>query len=322
MQFLKISGIIFFGVLGITGIVQRGVSGGENNIYFGITCLIIASILFLSLLQKGNKKYHLDKHVNSKPIYKKDSILQMHFNAEKMGSSEQASSVPSNQITQTTPSELDEFSIYSTTLFLNAYKKGSPIMDDNAYWSYFRYECGIAHPSAFHRSLIEQGYFEKPDLQEYLSSWTTDKLKVLLDSLGLKKSGRKAELISRIIDNVSDFDKSALLENIDIYVLSSKGKNFLDEHLDFVQFKRQQDGSISFRNYISMKKQLPFKASFHDVMWAIYDKRQLEYSHNAEYDKLSYAYNEMGKILAAEDRKDEALYYYILNYSPQSGENS
>ena len=54
MKFLKILGIIFFGILGIAGIVQRNASGGENNIYFGSICLIVAFLLFSTLLRKKN----------------------------------------------------------------------------------------------------------------------------------------------------------------------------------------------------------------------------------------------------------------------------
>lgn len=57
MNFIKKAiGIIIFGFFSLVGITQRNAVGGENNIYFGIICGLIAISLLLSLFKKGKKK--------------------------------------------------------------------------------------------------------------------------------------------------------------------------------------------------------------------------------------------------------------------------
>lgn len=69
----------------------------------------------------------------------------------------------SNNKTQTNYNKdfsfVDNISDYNISVFLNAYKKGSPIMPNSKYYKYFETECNINNPSKFHKQLISNGYF-------------------------------------------------------------------------------------------------------------------------------------------------------------------
>ena len=56
MKGLKILGGFILLILAFAGITQRNVPGGENNIYLGIVCLILAILLLFSLVRK--KKFN------------------------------------------------------------------------------------------------------------------------------------------------------------------------------------------------------------------------------------------------------------------------
>lgn len=205
----------------------------------------------------------------------------------------------------------DEYINYVTAIFLDAYKKGSSLLDDDKYWGYIRYGCGLSHPRRFHEELIENGYFERPSLYDYLSSYTVADLKIILDSIGQKKTGKKAELIDRIIKNLSEEEKSRICNNANVFTLSEKGKLFLKEHADYVLLRKYPDGSITFDDYITAKKEIPFKANFYDVLWSIYNKRQRNCLFNKEFDPLSNIYSSMAKILIDEKKFVDATYYCV-----------
>ena len=65
MKILKIIGIFILGSLAFAGITQRNVPGGENNIYLGLICLILALLLFFSLIQHKRKTRSTDINVNT-----------------------------------------------------------------------------------------------------------------------------------------------------------------------------------------------------------------------------------------------------------------
>lgn len=87
--------------------------------------------------------------------------------------------------------------------------------------SYFDAILGIPAREAITR-LEKAGLIVKPTLQQRLITLTINDLKPLLKENGLKVSGRKAELIERIIENVPP-DRVPLVE-ADLFVLSDTAK--------------------------------------------------------------------------------------------------
>lgn len=200
---------------------------------------------------------------------------------------------------------------YAITLFLDAYKKGSPLLKDKDYWGYLKYGCKISHPRKFHESLIEHGYFRKMELSEYLSTYKVNELKTILESIGQIKTGKKSDLIERIVNTLSDEEKRMLFTNSNYFLLSPKGEQFLNLHSDYIQLKKWTDGSITVQDYDSAKASLPFKAGFYDILWCIYNNRQLEYCYHNRYPELIDTYLQMSNVLFIEKRYTEAIYYIV-----------
>ena len=75
-----------------------------------------------------------------------------------------------------------------------------------SYCTYFLTEACITNPEALDKWLLNNGYIRMPNIHEVLSLYNIKELKCFLQSFGLKISGKKDELISRLIDNApSDF---------------------------------------------------------------------------------------------------------------------
>lgn len=61
-------------------------------------------------------------------------------------------------ILQTKEHSLNEVSNYSKAVFLNAYRKSTPVMSNSKYYKYLETECNIKKPSEFHKQMISEGY--------------------------------------------------------------------------------------------------------------------------------------------------------------------
>lgn len=112
-------------------------------------------------------------------------------------------------------------------ILLAGSKKGSAIRENGRYSLYFEGRYGITNISKLHQWLYEQGYLRLALLPEALSLYKIPELKTILESLGLKKNGNKADLIDRIINVIDDEEKEEILNRCNHLFLTEKGLAFL-----------------------------------------------------------------------------------------------
>lgn len=95
-------------------------------------------------------------------------------------------------------------------------------------------------PSKAIKRMINDGYIVKGDLAYTLSyKYKVSELKILLGDSGLIKSGRKYELVTRLIDA----DKSGMrkmVKGIDVYICSDLGQELAEEYLAREKTNRQR----------------------------------------------------------------------------------
>lgn len=104
---------------------------------------------------------------------------------------------------------------------------GEPIKNPhvNAYWTY-EYSLNFEKTMT---KLISNGYLEIGGLQTCLETLTVLQLKDILSRFNLLKTGKKADLIERINNEVSHYDLEECLKKTPrIYVLTEKGSNALN----------------------------------------------------------------------------------------------
>lgn len=136
---------------------------------------------------------------------------------------------------------------YAKTIFLWANSKSALVRKDDEYTRYMLYECGIKHPSEYHERLIREGYLEKDSAEKAFMSLKVPDLKELATQLGTAKSGKKADLVSRIL---STADSNFLAAHQPVtYSLSEKGATFLNEHDAYVQLHRHSVWGIDWKEY-------------------------------------------------------------------------
>lgn len=187
---------------------------------------------------------------------------------------------------------------YAKAVFLWAHSKDSVIKKSDEYARYFLHECGIRDAAKYHRELIDEGYFEEASIETKLSTLKVVELKQILDSIGQSVTGKKEQLIDRIIKNADERDLSDFFKN-QIYQLSSKGIDFLETHNDCVLVHKHSIWGVDWKEYESRRKP---GYSYYDTMWGIFNERAL---HSNNWGRNEYYY--MYQLLVEEGKRELAL---------------
>ncbi|HEW2716434.1 TPA: SAP domain-containing protein, partial [Streptococcus pneumoniae] len=130
-------------------------------------------------------------------------------------------------------------------------------------------------------------------------------LKTILSKHNLATSGKKAELITRIINNVN-------IDNLDIpfeFKLTKEAQNLIIEHSDYI--KAYYDKDITMEDYCKEKNNISFKATFGDIKWSLLNKQAHRNTVSGDFGCLSNTRKAQGRHLEQEGNIKHALIYYI-----------
>lgn len=157
---------------------------------------------------------------------------------------------------------------YAKTVFLWAVSKSGPVRERDGYPRYLTYECGIRNPRMYHEQMIREGYLVEDSIEDSFMSLKAVELKEIAVALGVPSNGKKADLVSRIIESGGDNCISAYRPIT--YSLSEKGNAFLSDHDSYVQLHRHSAWGINWREYDQTHKG---GESFYDTALMILKKR-------------------------------------------------
>ena len=220
MKKLKIIGMFLFGILSFVGNSQRDISGGENNIYAGVICLFLSLLLLFSLKKKKNIPDKSEVFLPPQDISGLNETKEI-----TLSDYEDEYCNPKMEYVN---------SIRTVSLFLKWCKKHPRILCTEQYPSYMNYSWGIENPLQFHKQLIQEGYLVKMDLNQKLKTLKVVDLRDVLRSQNLPVSGKKQELIDRILKH-ADLSLIPLNgENQEEYCLSTKALDYLSKCDDII----------------------------------------------------------------------------------------
>lgn len=127
---------------------------------------------------------------------------------------------------------------YSMAVFIASYShRPACVMTAHDYRSYFKSECHIYDPVAYHINLIKKGYFRKCTARERLALLTMSGLTEIASHLGIPSYSSKKRTIDSIIEVLDQnlFD-SFLLP--DTYNISDKGMQFIEENRKYLEIHK------------------------------------------------------------------------------------
>ncbi|WP_288867892.1 SAP domain-containing protein [uncultured Parvimonas sp.] len=220
---------------------------------------------------------------------------------------------------------LDEEPNVVKAIFLHKYNNKSLELN---YPHYYQYEYKIKDTKKLHQEFINKGFLIELDIenniQAVLNMMTIAELKELLKTKGLKVSGKKADLVERLLTiNIS---KNEIHPKYYVYTLSEKAINYLEKY-DFLYKLHQSTYGIELEEYIHNKNELEKawktnKVKFNDVCWAILNKRTLKYSFNKDYGLLRNNFYDMYVITKSEGKANLELLCNVLYIDLSGMENN
>lgn len=194
---------------------------------------------------------------------------------------------------------------FSNVNFLRVFEKPKPISNDpDIFGRAVSYIMNIYDPIKRRDELIKKGYLRYAAPAEILSTYKNTQLKDILKANDLSSTGKKVDLISRIVFSID-------LESLSIppmCCLSEKGIEYINQNQDLVMLFGNNYG-ITYEEYMEAKKKAPAYLSYNDIIWSVFNQRELT-SHN-DYSKRSWNASCRARFLFAENKPCAALGEFV-----------
>lgn len=160
---------------------------------------------------------------------------------------------------------------YAIELLLSYHSRGYEIGE--GYGTCFMYECKITNPERLDRWLLNNDFLRKPTTEETLARYKVPELKVFLSKKGMKVSGRKAELIERLISTLSESDIEILSKSDKRYFLSEKGVDSYQENIDLCELHRNWKYGIQLDKYFKYRKSNGEIREFYETAYLVLQEK-------------------------------------------------
>ena len=182
-------------------------------------------------------------------------------------------------------------------LYKYGYEYAMPILKNEEYPNYIYRSLGIKDAVTFHKKMITEGYLIKATIEQQLYSMKVDELKIILTENNIVTKGKKVDLINRIIEQLPCETISKYITN-ELYVVSEKGKKFVDQNKAFVLIHKYEWG-ITWNDIVKFRKD---KISDNDIIWKIFNDRLIK-----EPNYCRNTYHSMSIFLKEENKLTDSL---------------
>lgn len=176
---------------------------------------------------------------------------------------------------------------------------------NNHYQGFWYYEYSVEHPGAVLKSLEKRGFIQPGDLRSAIQNLTVPMIKKELKALGQKVSGKKADLIDRLLENASLEDLKKRFP-VRFYELTESGQQELAENQYIPYLHRHKYMSVW-----GMNDRLNHKNSRHlgyrDLIWQFFNEKSLKHLHEGDMGLYRNTRVNMYEFLFEEKRYDQAF---------------
>lgn len=189
---------------------------------------------------------------------------------------------------------------------------------ENKYPNYFRSRFGIGFPNERFKQLETKGLIRQSTAIEAIPHLKASDIKSIATKLGLKTSGKKEELCSRIAESASEADVADEVPDR-YWVLTENGKALLNEnsYIGFFLEKHRYDLELlgyDINSFAKLCANKP-KARVRDTLWGEFNRRTPELYKKGmtkgEFRDYCELLRTMGLFLEEEGRHKDALATYL-----------
>ncbi|MBQ9467499.1 MAG: SAP domain-containing protein [Clostridia bacterium] len=189
---------------------------------------------------------------------------------------------------------------------------------ETKYPEYFRSRFGIGFPNERFQKLEKIGLLRQSTSIEALPHLKATELKAIASKFGIKTSGKKEELCSRIAENVSE---EAINGDISerYWIVTEKGKALLEEnkYISFFMEKHSyslENVGLDIESYSKLFSGNP-NGRVRDVIWGELNRRSIDYYSKGmatgEFGDYCELLRTMALFLEEESRHKDALGMYM-----------
>lgn len=195
---------------------------------------------------------------------------------------------------------------------------------ENKYPDYFRSRFGIGFPNERFKNLESKGLIRPSTAIESLPHLKISEIKPIAAKLGIKTSGKKEDLCSRIAENASESDVAGDVPNR-YWILTEKGKMLLNENIYISFYMEKHRYNLEFlgldiNTYAKLFTNKP-NGRVRDILWGEFNRLTPELYKigmtKGEFRDYCELLRTMGLFLEEEGRHKEALSIYLsyLHYN-------
>lgn len=185
---------------------------------------------------------------------------------------------------------------------------GKPLeQSPDSYYRLFERQFKIYDPLRKHKDLINAGLLIEAPMNMSISyAYKVPELKMILESRGLKKTGKKDELVQRIIEETD----ISLLKIRPVYILSESGKEYIRKYQYYIDVVKYLDCDMTIQMFDDMKKTAPDK-SVQEIVFSVCQTLDKVYKDQKLYWNLQCNQKKKFTILIDMKNYQEAGYYAI-----------
>lgn len=175
----------------------------------------------------------------------------------------------------------------------------------NQFPEFWRYKYSVTDPQGLLQSLCERGFLAVGDLRTTLSQLKVAELKAELKAVGAPTSGKKAELVERLLSCEST---SALAEKYpsEYYVLTEKGTQELKEN-EYVPYLHRTNYMSVFGMNVLLSHDNPSHLGYRDILWREFNKYSMAHFKDCDYGLYRNSRLNMYQFLMEEKRYSQAF---------------
>ena len=178
-------------------------------------------------------------------------------------------------------------------------------LEGNTYPGFWWYKCGVKDVDKCLISLKDRGFLQIGSLRSAIEKETAAVLKDVLKDNRLKLSGKKAELVQRLLDEVSE-EKLNTIFTKRTYDLTDAGNEVLkeEEYIPYIHRHGIEDLDIwSLTKKVQNKPGYPYR----DVIWGYLNERSMVHIKNRNFGLYRNCRFSMSEFIKEEGQIDNAF---------------